>query len=150
MYVNSSVHLYHTKRCGLHVCKQHSTPVPHMIMIRSSILMNTVFYKELILQREIWPWSLLGLTCKGLRNALRSVWRICMRILVLKGLKQAIEAHTARAYLGLSSVNCPELFPAQLPLPLPGWVTSPPQHCSQWYVASLKKIDKIKDLWEER
>ena len=29
MYVNSTVHLYHTKRCGLHVCKQHSTPVPH-------------------------------------------------------------------------------------------------------------------------
>ena len=29
-----------------------------------------------------------------------------MRILVLKGLKQAIEAHTVRAYLGLSTVNC--------------------------------------------
>ena len=29
MYVNSTVHLYHTKRYGLHVCKQHSTPVPH-------------------------------------------------------------------------------------------------------------------------
>ena len=42
-----------------------------------------------------------------------------------------------------------ELFPAQLPPPLPGWDTSPPQHCSQWYVASLKKNYKIKDLWEE-
>ena len=31
----------------------------------------------------------------------------CMWILVLKGLKQAIEAHTARAYLGLSTVNRP-------------------------------------------
>ena len=30
-------------------------------------------------------------------------------------------------------------IPAQLPPPLPGWDTSPPQHCSQWYVASLKK-----------
>ena len=60
-----------------------------------------------------------------------------MWILVLKGLKQAIEAHTARAYLGLSTMNCQELFPAQLPPPLPG---GPPQHCSQWYVASLKKI----------
>ena len=30
-----------------------------------------------------------------------------MWILVLKGLKQAIEAHTARAYLGLSTVNRP-------------------------------------------
>ena len=62
-----------------------------------------------------------------------------MWIRVLKGLKQAIEAHTARAYLGLSRVNCQELFTAQLPPPLPGWDTSPPQHCSQWYVASLKK-----------
>ena len=60
-----------------------------------------------------------------------------MRILVLKGLKQAIEAHTARAYLGLSTMNCQELFPAQLLQPLPG---GPPQHCLQWYVASLKKI----------
>ena len=68
-----------------------------------------------------------------------------MWILVLKWLKQAIVAHTARAYLRLSTVNCQELFPAQLSLPLPGWVTSPPQHCSQRYVASLK-IDKIKDL----
>ena len=58
-----------------------------------------------------------------------------MWILVLKGLKQAIEAHTVRAYLGLSTVP-----------PLPGWDTSPPQHCSQWYVASLKKkTHKIKD-----
>ena len=30
-----------------------------------------------------------------------------MWILVLKGLKQAIEAHTATAYLGLSTVNRP-------------------------------------------
>ena len=61
-----------------------------------------------------------------------------MWILVLKGLKQAIEAlHTARAYLGLSTVNCQELFTAQLPPRLPRWDTSPPQHCSsQWYVAS--------------
>ena len=50
-----------------------------------------------------------------------------MWILVLKGLKQAIEAHTARAYLGLSTMNCQELFPAQLPPPLP---EGPPQHCS--------------------
>ena len=63
-----------------------------------------------------------------------------MWILVLKGLKQAIEAHTVRASLGLSTVNCQELFPAQLPPPLPGWDTSPPQHCSQWYVASLIKL----------
>ena len=67
-----------------------------------------------------------------------------MRILVLKGLKQAIEAHTAIAYLGLSTMNCQELFPAQLLPPLPGWDTSPPQHCSQWYVASLKKNTKLK------
>ena len=66
-------------------------------------------------------------------------WRICMWILVVKGLKQAIEAHTATAYLGLSTVNWQELLPAQLPQPLPGWDTSPPQHCSQWYVASKKK-----------
>ena len=61
-----------------------------------------------------------------------------MWILVLKGLKQSIEAlHTARAYLGLSTVNCQELFTAQLPPPLPRWDTSPPKHCSsQWYVAS--------------
>ena len=69
-----------------------------------------------------------------------------MWILVLKGLKQAIEAHTVRASLGLSTVNCQELFPAQLPPPLPGWDTSPPQHCSQWYVASLKKNTKVKIL----
>ena len=62
-----------------------------------------------------------------------------MWILVVKGLKQAIEAHTATAYLGLSTVNCQELFPAQLPQPLSGWDTSLPQHCSQWYVASQKK-----------
>ena len=31
-----------------------------------------------------------------------------MWILVLKGLKQAIEAHTARAYLHLSTINCQE------------------------------------------
>ena len=36
-----------------------------------------------------------------------------MWILVLKGLKQA----TARVYLGLSIMNCQELFPAQLPHP---------------------------------
>ena len=30
-----------------------------------------------------------------------------MWVLVLKGLKQAIEAHTARAYLGLSTVKRP-------------------------------------------
>ena len=70
-----------------------------------------------------------------------------MWILVLKGLKQAIEAHTATAYLDLSTMNCQELFPAQLPPPIPGWDTSPPQHCYQWYVASfLKKQNKIKDL----
>ena len=40
-----------------------------------------------------------------------------MWILVLKGLKQAIEAHTVRAYLGLSTVNYQELFTAQLPHP---------------------------------
>ena len=62
-----------------------------------------------------------------------------MWILVLKGLKQAIEAHTARAYLGLSIVNCQELSTVQLPPPHPGWDTGPSQHCSQWYVASLKK-----------
>ena len=67
-----------------------------------------------------------------------------MWILVLKGLKQAIEAHTVRAYLGLSTVTCQELFPAQLSPPLAGWDTSPPQHCSQWYVASLKKTTKLK------
>ena len=51
-----------------------------------------------------------------------------MWILELIGLKQAIEPlHTAAtAYLGLSIVNCQELFPAQLPPPLPGWDTSPP------------------------
>ena len=70
-----------------------------------------------------------------------------MWILVLKGLKQANEAHTVRAFLGLSTVNCQELFPAQLSPPLAGWDTSPPQHCSQWYVASLKKnTHKTKDL----
>ena len=53
-------------------------------------------------------------------------------------LKQAIEAHTARAHLGLSTLNYQELFPAQLPPPLSGWNTSPPQHCSQRYAASLK------------
>ena len=63
---------------------------------------------------------------------------------MLQGLKQAIEAHTARAYLGLSTVNCQELFTAQLPPPHPGWDTSPPQHCYQWYVASLKKNTKLK------
>ena len=47
-----------------------------------------------------------------------------MWILVLKGLKQAIEAHTTRAYLGLSALNCQELFTAQLPPPLPGWDTN--------------------------
>ena len=62
-----------------------------------------------------------------------------MWILVLEGLKQAIEAHTVRAYLGLSTVNCQELFTAQLPPPHSGWDTSPSQHCSQWYGASLKK-----------
>ena len=68
-----------------------------------------------------------------------------MWILVLKGLKQAIEAlHTATAYLGLSTVNCQELFSAQLPPPLHGWDTSPSQHCSQWYVASLKKNTNLK------
>ena len=35
-------------------------------VIMSVILMNTLFYKALILQREIWCWSLLGL--KGLRT----------------------------------------------------------------------------------
>ena len=50
-----------------------------------------------------------------------------MWILVLKGLKQAIEAlHTARAYLGLNTVNCQELFTAQLPPPILGWDTGPP------------------------
>ena len=88
-------------------------------VIRSSILMTTVFYKEVILQGEIWCWSLLGL--KGLRNALRSDWRICMWILVLKGLKQAIEAHTARAYLGLSTVNCHWTIPSTTP-PTPPWM----------------------------
>ena len=67
-----------------------------------------------------------------------------MWILAPKGLKQAIEAYTATAYLHLSTINCQELFPAQLPPPLPGWDTSPPQHCSQWYVASLKKTTKLK------
>ena len=67
-----------------------------------------------------------------------------MWILELEGLKQAIEAHTARAYLGLSTVICQELFTVQLPPPLPGWDTSPPQHWCQWYVASLKKNTKLK------
>ena len=61
-----------------------------------------------------------------------------MWILVLKRLKQGIEAHTVRAYLGLSTLNYQGRFTAQLPPPLPGWDTSPPQHCSQWYVASFK------------
>jgi len=49
-----------------------------------------------------------------------------MWILVLKGFKQIIEAHTATAYLGLCTVNCQELFPAQLPPPLPGWLSIAP------------------------
>ena len=50
-----------------------------------------------------------------------------MWILELIGLKQAIKPlHTVTAYLGLSIVNCQELFPAQLPPPFPGWDTSPP------------------------
>ena len=62
----------------------------------------------------------------------------------LKGWNKPLK-HTARAYLGLSTVNCQELFTAQLPPPLPRWDTSPPQHCSsQWYVASLKKKTKLK------
>ena len=36
-------------------------------VIRSVILMTTLFYKALILQGEIWCWSLLGL--KGLKNS---------------------------------------------------------------------------------
>ena len=46
-----------------------------------------------------------------------------MWILVLKWLKQAIEAHTATVYLHLNTMNCQELFPAQLPPPHPGWDT---------------------------
>ena len=117
-------------------------------VIRSSILMTTVFYEEVILQGEIWCWSLLGL--KGLRNALRSVWRICMWILVLKGLKQSIGAHTARAYLGLVPWITIDLFPARLPPTHPWWDTSPPQHCSQWYVASLKKTHTKLKTCERR
>ena len=65
-----------------------------------------------------------------------------MRILVLKGLKQAIEAHTATAYLCLRrTIPSPTSPP-----PHPGWDTSPPQHCSQWYVANLKKKLTNKDL----
>ena len=33
----------------------------------STILITTLFYKALLLQGEIWPWSLLGL--KGLINS---------------------------------------------------------------------------------
>ena len=47
----------------------------------SMILMTTLFYKALILQGEIWSWSLLGLkglsylpawksTCRAVANAL--------------------------------------------------------------------------------
>ena len=36
----------------------------------SVILMTTLFYKALILQGEIWCWSLLGL--KGLKHAFSS------------------------------------------------------------------------------
>ena len=41
----------------------------------SEILMTTLFYKELILQGEIWCWSLLGL--KGLITFfhLEEVWK---------------------------------------------------------------------------
>ena len=38
-------------------------------VIMSLILMNTLFYKAVILQGEIWLWSLLGL--KGLRSCRR-------------------------------------------------------------------------------
>ena len=66
-----------------------------------------------------------------------------MRILVLKGLKQAIEAHTATAYLCLRR-TIPS--PCNFPPTHPGWDTSPPQHCSQWYVANFKKKFTNKDL----
>ena len=111
-------------------------------VIRSSILMTTVFYKEVILQGEIWHWSLLGL--KGLRNAQRSFWRICMWILVLKGLKQAIEAPQQQLILVWVLWIAKNYSQPNFPKPLPGWDTSPPQHCSQWYVASLKKTTKLK------
>ena len=40
-----------------------------------------------------------------------------MWILVLKGLKQAIEPYAATAYLGLSTVNCQDLFQLNFPHP---------------------------------
>ena len=40
----------------------------------SSILMTTVFYKAVILQGEIWHWSLLGL--KGLKLAIQGPYTV--------------------------------------------------------------------------
>ena len=41
----------------------------------SVILMTTLFYKALILQEEIWCWSLLGL--KGLMETFSFLWKTC-------------------------------------------------------------------------
>ena len=65
-------------KIGILICSPYSFPsevmgeklIKHQTnsscVIMSVILMTTLFYKALILQREIWCWSLLGL--KGLRT----------------------------------------------------------------------------------
>ena len=48
-------------------------------VIMSSILMTTVFYKAVILQGEIWHWSLLGL--KGLNGLLAPYYNLLQFLL---------------------------------------------------------------------
>jgi len=62
-----------------------------------SVLMTTLFYKALILQGEIWCWSLLGF--KGLTTSI--VWKYSLRVFVWKAtlqdfvhrLRQKLEKH---------------------------------------------------------
>ena len=59
-------------------------------VIRSSILMTTVFYKAVILQGEIWRWSLLGL--KGLRsNFCKKYWKLQQCITDIKTTMSSIK-----------------------------------------------------------
>ena len=70
-----------------------------------------------------------------------------MWILVLKGLKQAIEPYTATAYLGLSTVNCEELFQPKFPHPsLDGILVHHSIASNASPSSQFKKNHKIKDL----
>ena len=76
------------------------------------ILMTTMFYKALILQGEIWCWSLLGVKgLKGLHHAICYIFSKLRRVFAsFEFQKGTILLFKTTRYVGVETVSCC-LFP---------------------------------------